>query len=544
VRFLPDILTRDVWGFWEEREASGYYRPLMHILYMAVYSVAGLSYWAYHLLNVIFHAATQLTVLLLVRELRSSTERASPWLVPFLAALLFATHPIHSAAVAWVGGIPDLSFSFLALLSLWLFLRSTSEQNTSPLPFAASLSAFALSLLAKEPAVTLPVILLAYDYSRGGRRLQRNLAKHLAYLLMAGAYLAVRFSVLGGAALGKRDGSLESWLPQAFALFGRYLGKLLLPIQLNAYHPASSVGSLADASALAGLGLLLAVGVALYSSARRSTFVFSSLVIMVVPLLPALYIPAIGGTPFAERYLYLPSVGFVSLLALVIERASARLRDGTPAALVIGVCIAVLYAGGTLTRNPVWEDDYRLWSVTVRKSPQSGVPRNNLGRAYFNRGDVERAIEEYEAALRLNPRHAEAHNNLGAALATRNRFEEAEAEFLTALELEPGYSDAHNNLGILYGSRGNPELAIAHFQDALRVRPDFPDAHHNLGVTYLNQGRLDLAIEHLQSALERAPDAVNTHVNLARAYELKGELDAAHRRRLRAQGLAGGRRDR
>ncbi len=104
MRFLPDILTQDVWGFWEEREASGYYRSLMHMLYMAVYGLAGLSPWAFHLLNVVFHAAASLAVLMLVRERRGDTELA----------------------------------------------------------------------------LTLPLILLTYDYARGGRRLQKNLAKHFA----------------------------------------------------------------------------------------------------------------------------------------------------------------------------------------------------------------------------------------------------------------------------------------------------------------------------------------------------------------------------
>jgi tetratricopeptide (TPR) repeat protein len=539
LRFLTDIMKRDVWGFWEERGASPYYRPLMHVLYMITHQAFGLAPWAYHLLNVIFHTANSLLVFFLVERVgRDSGEISSPG-VPLVAALLFATHPIHSEAVAWAGGIPDLSFSFFYLLSFWLYLGATREDGGSSLRLLLSLCAFALALLAKEPAVTLPLMLLAHDLSFGLAHVRRNLKKLLAYVVVAGAYFAVRLSVLEGSWLPRAGSPLENWLPDVFALFGRYLGKLLLPIHLNAYYPSSPAGSFFEPAVLLGLGSMVLFAAALYASLGRSKLVFLGLAFIALPLAPALYVPGIGGTPFAERYLYLPSLGFALLVALSISRVAAHMRKPELPVLVAGISIALLYSGGTLARNQVWKDDYRLWSDTVRKSPESGIPRNNLGRAYFSMGDIDKAVEQYRVALRINPAHAEARNNLGAALATKGMVEEAESELLIALKLDPDYSDAHNNIGILYGSRGNLDLAVLHFRKALGVRPDFPDAHHNIGVTYLNQGRVDWAIDHFRATLELKPDAANTHLNLARAYEIKGLGDEARRHRLRAQALAG-----
>ena len=127
----------------------------MHVLYMITHQAFGLAPWAYHLLNVIFHTANSLLVFLLVARVGRDSGEITSTGVPFVAALLFATHPIHTEAVAWAGGIPDLSFSFFYLLSFWLYLGSTREDGGSSLRLLLSLGAFALALLAKEPAVTL-----------------------------------------------------------------------------------------------------------------------------------------------------------------------------------------------------------------------------------------------------------------------------------------------------------------------------------------------------------------------------------------------------
>jgi len=539
VQYLPDIMTHDVWGFWPERAASSYYRPLMHIVNMMVYQAAGFSPWAYHLVNLLFHAANSVLVLLLATQLLASLGNASSRQIPLIAALLFAAHPIHSEPVNWAGGMPDLSFSLFYLLSFYFYMRSTDRENATLPLRCLSLIGFVLALVSKEPALTLPVILFAYDYSFKTDRLITILRRLVPYLAIAAAYLAVRLVVLGGATVSVTGTPFHQWIPDVFSIFSRYLGMLLLPIGLNAYHSLSPAESFFDGSVLIGVGVTIAFIASLIISFRKSGVVFLSLLFIIIPLLPALYIPAISGTPFSERYLYLPSFGFVMLLALAISGIMGRTRHGNLAVPIIGFLIVALYSPITIARNQVWKDDYHLWSDVVRKSPDVGIPHNNLGRAYFAMGEVDRAIEQYRIALRLNPDHAEAHNNLGAALATRNALVDAERHFLIALQLRPSYSDAHNNIGILYGSSGNTDKAITHFLDALRHRPDFADAHHNLGATYMSTGLLDRAIEQFRKALALHPDAVNTHLNLATAYELKGLTNDARMHRARAQRLAG-----
>jgi tetratricopeptide (TPR) repeat protein len=538
VRYLGDILTNDFWGFWPERDSSSYYRPLIHIVNMMVYQVVGLSPWAYHLMNVLLHAANSVLVLLLATRLIESSDNAHSRHTPLIAALLFATHPIHSEPVAWACGMPELFFSFFYLLAFYSYAKSTDRESGS-LPFLfLSLLGFVLALVSKEPAITLPVILFIYDRSFRRDRLRTTVRRLSPYLAVVGIYLVVRSVVLGGVAASVAGAPLHEWIPDVFSLFPRYLEKLFLPIDLNAYHSFSPASSVFDRSVLVGAVVSLAFAASLLLSLRKSGVIFLSLSFIIIPLLPALFIPGIGGNPFAERYLYLPSLGFVMLLALAISGIMERARHGNLAVLLIGILIAGLYSAATIARNRVWKDDYQLWSDVVRKSPDIGIPHNNLGRAYFTMGDVDKAIEHYQIALRLNPDHAEAHNNLGAAFATMNTLVEAERHFLAALRLKPTYSDAHNNLGILYGRRGDTDEAAAHFLEALKYRPDFADAHHNLGVAFLSSGLVNRAIEQFREALQLHPDALNTHLSLATAYEMTGLADEARRHRTRAQELA------
>ncbi|HEY5656681.1 MAG TPA: tetratricopeptide repeat protein, partial [Myxococcota bacterium] len=537
VRYLPDVVTHDVWGFWPERDASSYYRPLMHVAYMLVYQAAGLAPWAYHLLNVLLHAATSALVLFLAERLLRFAAAPAPLRVPTLAALLFAVHPIHSEPVAWAGGLPDLACAFFALLSAHLYIAAFEEGKRFTGRLCASLAAYAMALLAKEPALTLPLLLLAFDTLVRRERSGASLGRLAPYVVLSGLYLLTRSLVLGALTSTAPHPPLLSWLPAVPLLFGRYLTKLILPIGLNAYYPDATPGSWLDPGVIGGLAAAVAFAAALGVTHRRSGILCFGLLFILVPLLPALYLPALGGAPFAERYLYLPSFGFALLVAWAVYGLADRARRSAPIFVASGAALILACSGAATARNGVWRDDASLWSDAVRKAPGSSIPRNNLGRAHFNRGEIDAAIEQYRIALELDPRHAEAHNNLGAALATRGQLEEAERHFLTALELKPRYSDAHNNLGILYGTRGDTDRAQRHFREAVALRPDFADAHHNLGVAYLSAGAVDLAIEHFERALELRPDAVNTHLNLARAYEAKGLTERARLQRNRARDL-------
>jgi len=510
VRYLPEIFSKSVWNF-QGNVTSNYYRPLMHVIYMANYHLFSLAPWGFHLVNVLFDAGnTVLVFLLAVRLFGGSAGRtgvvtgksadfSSP---PFLAALLFATHPIHAEAVAWVAGLPDLSYSFFFLLSLLLYIRSTEGMGVHKGRYGLSVVFFFLSVLCKEPAATLPFLLIAYDAAfrsppsspLGGGETSSpspptggySLKRYIPYFALLGFYFIVRTSALKGFSPVKAHGELDAYgyLINVFPLFAQYIGKLLMPVDLNAFHVLHPIRSLLEFKGIVGVGVAASFATATVVAYRKSRVAFLGLALIAVPLLPALYIPALGEASFAERYLYLPSVGFVVLLAAAFAWSREKWPRYGFAITVSVMILAILYSVQTVRRNPVWKDDLSLFSDTVRKSPDGKLPNKMLGIALMDAGRIDEAIDRFGKAISMDPSDFMVYNNRGLAFHESGRGDLALADFDRAIALNPRSFEAYNNKGKVYGQAGSLDKAIEHFSKAIAINPDFPLAYGNRGVAY------------------------------------------------------------
>jgi tetratricopeptide (TPR) repeat protein len=538
VKYIPNIFSKNVWSFYGEPVVTNYYRPLMHLIFMLNYYVFGLRPWGFHLVNILFHAGVSVLVFViasrLLRDASSSSQLKKKGAVgsslspPFVGAALFAAHPIHAEAGAWVAGIPDLSYTFFSLLSLYFYMRS--EEGTKGM-YPLSLVSFSIAILCKEPALMLPFLLVAYDYIFGKKEAGYLpfMKRYFPYLIVAGVYLALRYHAVGGFSPRKPQVVLSAYgyIINVFPLFIQYLENLLLPLNLNAFHVLHPISSILETRGIVSLAATAAFVVFTVIAFKRKSKVFFSLIVIALPLVPSLYIPAVGGNVFAERYLYLPSFGFVLLIALALSWAKA-VKPGLASGLVIvALAVAVVYSVGTVSRNTVWRDDLTLFTDTVRKSPDAALPHNNLGAAYGKQNRLDEAVNEYISALKLKPDFAEAHYNLGNAYVDQNRLDEAVNEFIAALKLEPDFAEAHYNLGNAYGKQDRLDEAVNEFITALNLRPDYAEAHSNLGIAYLDQNRLDEAVNELSIALKLKPDDANTHYNLGIAYLDQNRLGEA-----------------
>ncbi|MCR4284939.1 MAG: hypothetical protein NUV97_02745, partial [archaeon] len=344
--------------------------------YMIDYHIFGLKPWGFHLNNIIFHAGVTLLVYLIasilinqsrdlnfksqipnskskiqnhkskIINLKSQIQNSKSQILnlktkilspAFIAAFLFAAHPIHTEAVTWIGGIPELSFTLFYLLSFYFYMaalpRSAPYINSDRgggKGFILSLIFFFLSILCKETALTLPILLLVYDYSfrkdtllpLSPKTLYHLLKRYFPYLIVSIIYFILRTYALGGfAPQPKRHAQLSNYeyLINVFPLFTQYLEKLILPINMNAFYVFHPISSIFQWKGL--IALILTLGfVFLVYIFRRHKVVFLSLLWIVIPLLPVLYIPVLGENTFADRYLYLPSIGFVILISTAIKR--------------------------------------------------------------------------------------------------------------------------------------------------------------------------------------------------------------------------------
>jgi tetratricopeptide (TPR) repeat protein len=540
IRFIPDIFISSAWSFQSETTVSNYYRPMMHMIYMLNYFIFGLKPWGFHLVNIFFHAGVSVLVFIIARKLLSRCEPSdratmegllplrsqssdSALLPAFLASLLFATHPIHTEAVTWIAGVPDLSYTFFCLLSFYLYMRSKDELKGM---YWLSLLSFAGATLCKEPALTLPFILIAYDIafrrsSPAAPHPPSLIKRYSPYFVLTGIYLTIRFYALGGFSPQKPHIILSAYgyIINVFPLFAEYLEKLLLPLNLNAFHVLHPISSIFELRGIISLAITAVFVVFGYLAFKKNKLVFFSLLLIILPLLPSLYIPAVGENVFTERYLYLPSFGFVLLVVLPLLWARSvqpRLFFGMA---LISVALSIAYSIGTVNRNTIWRDDFSLYTDMVRKSPDAAQPHDDLGNIYKERGYLDEAINEYKAALILKPEFYEAHYNLGNTYEKEGHLDEAINEYKIAITLEPAFIQARNNLGLAYADRGFINEAVDEFMKAIKLKPDDFVSHNNLGMAYALQNRYNEAIGEFVTSLKLNPDNAVARENLETCYE-------------------------
>ncbi len=508
---VPKLFTTSVWSFQGKESSLNYFRPLMTLGYLLSYKAFGLSPYGFHLLNVLLHVAVVGFVWAVSRRLFGKEEYG------LLAGLFFALHPIHTESVAWIAAVTDLELTLFCLLAFLLFLRLDERPlRHSARIHAAMLACFALALLSKETAMTLPFLVTAYEHfvreDRAATGWRKKLGRYAGFWVMAGIFLLYRaFVVAGGptVVVQRPDVTWPDAILTGIALTARYTGKIFWPVALSSYYPFQKSVSIAEPLVLAGLGILLS-GTFLFfifwKKDRRYSF---ALLWILLTLAPALNARWMAGSVFAERYWYLPSVGFSWLVAggiLWLWRLPGsweRLRRWTIA--VAGVALALLAARATIQRNRDWRNDRRLAEKTLEVFPEASGVRVNLGKLNWAEGKREEAERLWREALRQNPQDAVALWNLGMAMLEKKNYPAAMESLQKGIALAPRYSLPHIYLGRVYAALGRNADAQQEFQNALALSPLNTEAHNALGRLYLDAGRLAEAEAEFRASVGSIP---------------------------------------
>lgn len=524
---------------WLDFGATPQYYPLVHTTFWIEYQLWQLDPVGYHVVNVLFHA---LAVLLLWRVL-ALLQLPGAW----LAAAIFAVHPVYVESVAWITERKNVLSGVFYLASLFAYLRAEGFGNGAPEDrgssrfYALSLSSFACALLCKTVTGSLPAVILLVLWWKRGRVGWADVRLLLPFFLLAVGFGAVtaQLETQHVGAVG-RDWDL-SFLDRCLVA-GRalwfYAYKLIWPAQLVFNYPRWEIDT-GHWPAYVFPAAVLAVLTGLWAARSRvGPGPLVAVLIFAGTLFPALGFFDVYPMRYsfvADHFQYLASLGLVSLFAAGAAKAAARISGGRrgPSAAAAVILLAVL---GVLTwrQTQVYRDLETLWRDTLAKNPSSWMAHVNLGTIIEERGDVEEAAQHYRESIRIQPVQPEAYNNLGSALRKQGEFDEAAAQLRRSLQIDPRYVLALNNLGLLYHDRGEYDEAIRHFQQALEIHPEFAAAHTNLGVTLGAQGRWDEAIRHQREALRIDPNLPQAHTNLASALLERGKVDEAiaHLRRV------------
>jgi len=424
----------------------------------------GLNPTYFRVPNILLHLGSSFLIFILVGALISET-------VGLLTASIFAVHPLMTEAVSWISGGPYVYTAFLALLMLYLYLKSNKH-----------IKLYFLSLLALVTSVNIIVhsapfglLLITLETSFG--KLKTSWKKVAPYLLIVLSIIPIAMSLAKQRAQGLQ---IDYYQKKAFinpliqipTAIGEYLKLIFWPKDLTLYHTELSFSPLSYLVHLSSfLGFIILIFF-LYKKDRKLIFWPLLFLIALSPTLTPLGISWV----VAERYAYLASVGIFVLIAWTINLLLNKFFGDNKKALYIALTIIIIpLSVRTIIRNKDWQSHDTLWLATAKVSPSSPQNHNNLGDYYGRYNQYEKAIEEFKKAI----------------------------------ELKPGYADAYHNLANTYGQLGDIQNAITNYEEAIKFNHNLWQSYQNLGAIYFDLGDKVKAKEYIEKALGINPGNEN-----------------------------------
>jgi tetratricopeptide (TPR) repeat protein len=561
--------------------APDYLRPLVLLGFYIDFSLWGFNAGGFHLTNIALHALTSALAFALMRRALRRTDLA------LIGGLLFALHPVHVEAVAWIAGRFDTMMGLFYLLALWAGTaagdpsqaqersKRTGERYTRYWALIALTGvATFLAALAKDwMPLTLIVTLPLFDFavnrlsptnaaqverSRPGQKAQRSARQrrasnplytwlearwpvYAAVALAIGIYMFTRQVTLGFLFTGDaRNYPYVGEALQHVLLIGRSVVRYLVlliwpfgtlsPIQYSAVPVPAN-----DPAAWLELSLVIALVIGGALLARRQLRLGLLLACFGLSLPPVINIVpvSLGGNAFvAERFLYLPSFFFIlaaleaiRLLAQRIEAPSARRWLGP----TLAIALIAAYVVTLLMTVPLWRDDMTVWTWAHERAPLSYMPLSGFAVKALDAGNNEQALSYADQALALNPRDAVSMNVRGGALMRLDRPIEAEKAYSATIALRPSFAQYWANLAEAQRKQGRYEDAERTLKDeALKRDPHLYAAYYSLGQLYLDWGRPADALAPLRRAIELQPRGDIIRRLLAKALAQSGQVSAAY----------------
>ena len=530
--------------------------PLTWVTYSLDYVFWGMNPFGYHLSSLLIHAANAvLFYFVSLRLLRLSVSSPNvSWQFPIrlaagFAALFFALHPLQVEVVAWAIGREMAVAGFFFFLTLLCYLKAFENESKSAPHWrwmGAAWLFYAMSLLGKEVALTLPFALLVLDVyplrrlggERGrwfGPQVRRVWWEKAPFVLLTVA-AGVR-AVLGkegtGAVYPLAGYGLLPRVAQVLYSLVFYPGKTLLPLDLSPLYPLHGFTGIWELQWLLSGVLVVLLSAGFFLARRRWPGGLAAWVFYVVLLMPVSGVVTFGPQLVADRFSYLPSLGWAVLLGAGLFycwQLWVNKRVGLRTLVLTQSLAALLLVGlGALTWQQIriWHNSETLWRHALAIDQRSSFAHNNLGLALAERGVLAEAIAELRRAVEIDPAFVEAHTNLGNFLARRGSPEEAISHLQQALTIDPTFASAQNTLGNILADRGESDKAIEYFRKALQTNSKSALTYYNLGRVLAKRGDLEEAIEVYRKAVEIDPLDPDAHNNLGLLLARRGNLDQA-----------------
>ncbi|HVO59205.1 MAG TPA: tetratricopeptide repeat protein [Dongiaceae bacterium] len=485
-------------------DTSHVFRPVTFATLSLNYALSKGSAFGYHLFNLPMHAAATLLLFLVCSKILEAQEGGTT--IAFVAALLFAVHPIHTEAVASIIGRSELLAA--------AFVFAGGLQHLQDRPWLA-LASFLLALLSKESAIAFLPLAIAGDYARGKFK---PLWRYAALFVLAACYLAVLWKVQGGrfgpAEISLLDNPLAG-LPPALRIMNavriawKYLALMAWPATLSCDYSFEQITVYGDwrHAVLPVIGALAVAAGWLWSIAARKRVLILAGALYFAGFAATSNILTRTGTIMGERLAYLPSAGFCLLLAAVWVWCAGK--NARLAGAVLALAVVALAARSAL-RNRDWRDNYTLFSAAVQSAPKSAKTHANLAYAYLARNELSSARAELQTALRIYPEYPDTIETLGVVEARSGNQEEALRLFRQALAMSDrtniNYDYMTVNLAAALLDRGQEAEAETLLDKEIAEAPGYSRAWSNRAVLRFKRREFSLALQDAQAALGADPN--------------------------------------
>jgi tetratricopeptide (TPR) repeat protein len=506
----------------------GYYRPLTLTALMLDWAMGGRpeNFRPFHRTSLALHVASTVLIILLCYQVFRQP------IIAALVGLLFGVHPLTVEPIAWVMERKTVLAAFFAFACLNAYLRYTRGLRWPWL--AAALVLYLLSLLAKPTATPLPIILLLMDYWPLKRLRRRAVLEKIPFFVLSAAFAALCVlceQKVNPLSLPARLGPLHLPLRLCW-LIGFYPCKILLPIHLSSVYMLPQPLNLADAAVLLAVAGTVALIGFLIASRRWTPALWAGAAMFYVGLTPTMGFVGYSWVVASDKYVYLPAVGLLLILAWALERIWSGGTEGTRRVRQVATVAVVLVAVGLLglgTRRYLshWQTTVGLCNYMLALAPNAYPLYFNRGNAYNDIHDFGRAIHDYTKAIELRADFAKAYNNRGNTYDNMRDHDRAIRDYTKAIELKPDYAEAYNNRGKAYKSMGDLGQAIRDYAKAIELKPDLAQAYNNRGNAYKSKGDSGQANRDYARAIELNPDYAEAYYNRANNYSNMGDSGRA-----------------
>lgn len=430
---------------------NGNWHPVTWLSHMTDVQLYGMNAGAHHITSVVIHTASSAILLLLLFRLTGAL-----WQSAFVAAM-FALHPMHVESVAWVAERKDVLSAFFGLLTLLFYSEFVAKRKSAM--YILALVSYVLGLMSKSMLVTLPFVMLLIDYwpldrYRLGKEysLRQITSSALALVKEKITFFACSLSICfltiytQSAAITALP--LRLRIENVLIAYVRYIGKALWPTDLAVLYPLHY--PFTPWKVAGSTIVLLLFSVTAIRVRRRYPYVAVGWFWFLITLIPVIGLIQVGFQSIADRYSYIPLIGFF----IVIAWGSADLTNGLKyrkaILALLGWAVVLISAALTWQQLGYWRDSISLYQHTIRVTTGNYTIHYNLGKALAEKGDQSGAIKQFQEGLKSKPNNIRMRGSLGIALAENGDLEAAIREFQYALRINPNDPKMQKNLEVAF----------------------------------------------------------------------------------------------